>query len=114
MKASNLYPAIKFTVPASELTRPAILLPESVKRITSPVICLAGDVILLAEGAVILTGGVILIAVPVENMPEGVMGMTDHEDSFTGAERIFAVYVERITGHDPLLTCSVNFLTDHV
>ena len=106
MKASSLYPAIKFIVPVSELTRPAILLPETVKRITSPVTYLAG-------GAIDLTGSAILITVPVENMPEGVTGMTDPEDSFTGAERIFAVYVERTAGPDPLLTCSVNFLTGH-
>jgi hypothetical protein len=39
--------------------------------------------------------------------------MTDHEDSFTGGEGLSAVYVERSAGHDPLLTCSVNLLTDH-
>lgn len=39
--------------------------------------------------------------------------MTDHEDLFTGAEIIIAVYVKRSAGHDPSLTCPVNFLTDY-
>jgi len=54
-----------------------------------------------------------LIAFPVENVAEDATGMTGHENSSTGAERIFAVYVKWSAGHDPFLTCSVDFLTGH-
>ena len=110
----NLYPAIKFTVPVVGLTHPVELLAGTAKRITPPAKFITGDVIFITGDVMILTGYAILLAVPVENMPEGVMERTGHEDLFTGAERIFAAYVERTAGHDPLLTGSVNFLTDHV
>lgn len=61
----------------------------------------------------VLTGYVIKIAVPAENIAEDVIGITGHGKPFTGAERIFTVYAKQSAGHDPLLTCPVNFLTDH-
>lgn len=53
------------------------------------------------------------MASPVENLAEDATEMTDHADFSTGYERLFAVYARQIAGHDPLLTCSVNFLTGH-
>jgi hypothetical protein len=70
-------------------------------------------VILLAGTVNKETGSVMLIAFPVENVAEDATGMTGHENSSTGAERIFAVYVKWSAGHDPFLTCSVDFLTGH-
>jgi hypothetical protein len=70
-------------------------------------------VILITGDVNELTGHVIKIAVTVGNLPEDATGGTGYENSFAGAERIFAVYVRRIAGHDQLLTYSGNFLTDH-
>jgi hypothetical protein len=70
-------------------------------------------VILLAGTVIKLTGYALYVAYPAENIPEDAINITDHEDSSTGGERLFADYVKRSAGHAPLFTGSVNFLTDH-
>jgi hypothetical protein len=71
-------------------------------------------VILIAGAVNGFTGTVVYVTAPAKNTPEDARGMTGYENSVTGAERIFAGYVRRPADYDPLLTYSVNFLTDYV